>query len=79
MLSFVMLTVWSCVHTGEEQQFGGVAWPVFQTYMTACGGSASCLLILVLFLLSVGSAAFCHWWLSFWINQGSGVSDGQCR
>ncbi|XP_078785939.1 ATP-binding cassette sub-family C member 5 isoform X1 [Oryzias latipes] len=57
---------------GEEQQFGGVAWPVFQTYMTACGGSASCLLILVLFLLSVGSAAFCHWWLSFWINQGSG-------
>uniref|UniRef100_A0A3B3DPP9 ATP-binding cassette sub-family C member 5 n=1 Tax=Oryzias melastigma TaxID=30732 RepID=A0A3B3DPP9_ORYME len=57
---------------GEEQQFGGVAWPVFQTYMTACGGSASCLLILVLFLLNVGSAAFCHWWLSFWINQGSG-------
>ncbi|XP_035986072.1 multidrug resistance-associated protein 5 [Fundulus heteroclitus] len=59
---------------GEEQQYGGVSWPVFQVYMAACGGSAPCLLILVLFVLNVGSAAFCHWWLSFWINQGSGNS-----
>uniref|UniRef100_A0A3Q0R8A5 ATP-binding cassette sub-family C member 5 n=1 Tax=Amphilophus citrinellus TaxID=61819 RepID=A0A3Q0R8A5_AMPCI len=57
---------------GEEQQYGAVAWPVFQVYMSACGGSASCLLILALFVLNVGSSAFCHWWLSYWINQGSG-------
>uniref|UniRef100_A0A3Q2SNB0 ATP-binding cassette, sub-family C (CFTR/MRP), member 5 n=1 Tax=Fundulus heteroclitus TaxID=8078 RepID=A0A3Q2SNB0_FUNHE len=57
-----------------QQQYGGVSWPVFQVYMAACGGSAPCLLILVLFVLNVGSAAFCHWWLSFWINQGSGNS-----
>ncbi|XP_037534347.1 multidrug resistance-associated protein 5-like [Nematolebias whitei] len=57
---------------GEEQQPRGVAWPVFRIYMTACGGSTPCLLILVLFVLNVGSAAFCHWWLSYWINQGSG-------
>ncbi|XP_040902367.1 multidrug resistance-associated protein 5 isoform X2 [Toxotes jaculatrix] len=57
---------------GEEQQCGGVAWPVFQRYMTACGGSASCLLILVVFVFNVGSSAFCQWWLSYWINQGSG-------
>ncbi|XP_050921529.1 multidrug resistance-associated protein 5 isoform X1 [Lates calcarifer] len=56
----------------EEQQCGGVAWPVFQLYMAACGGSASCLLILVLFVFNVGSSAFCQWWLSYWINQGSG-------
>uniref|UniRef100_A0A3Q3K208 ATP-binding cassette sub-family C member 5 n=1 Tax=Monopterus albus TaxID=43700 RepID=A0A3Q3K208_MONAL len=56
----------------EEQQCGGVAWPVFQLYMAACGGLASCLLILVLFVLNVGSSAFCQWWLSYWINQGSG-------
>ncbi|XP_042372716.1 multidrug resistance-associated protein 5-like, partial [Plectropomus leopardus] len=58
---------------GEKQQSGGVAWPVFRLYMAACGGSTSCLLILVLFILSVGSSAFCQWWLSYWINQGSGV------
>ncbi|XP_041850293.1 multidrug resistance-associated protein 5 isoform X2 [Melanotaenia boesemani] len=57
---------------GEEQQCGGVAWPVFRIYMAACGGFGSCLLILVLFVFNVGSAAFCHWWLSYWINQGSG-------
>ncbi|XP_054884689.1 multidrug resistance-associated protein 5 [Poeciliopsis prolifica] len=57
---------------GEEQQCGAVSWPVFRVYMAACGGSAPCLLILVLFVLNVGSAAFCHWWLSYWINQGSG-------
>ncbi|XP_045930955.1 multidrug resistance-associated protein 5 isoform X1 [Micropterus dolomieu] len=57
---------------GEEQQCGGVAWPVFRLYMAACGGSAPCLLILALFVLNVGSSAFCQWWLSYWINQGSG-------
>ncbi|XP_014836524.1 PREDICTED: multidrug resistance-associated protein 5 [Poecilia mexicana] len=57
---------------GEEQQYGAVSWPVFRVYMAACGGSSPCLLILVLFVLNVGSAAFCHWWLSYWINQGSG-------
>ncbi|XP_051254829.1 multidrug resistance-associated protein 5 isoform X5 [Dicentrarchus labrax] len=57
----------------EEQPSGGVAWPVFRLYMAACGGSASCLVILALFVLNVGSSAFCQWWLSYWINQGSGV------
>ncbi|KAF7657597.1 hypothetical protein LDENG_00024890 [Lucifuga dentata] len=57
---------------GEEQQYGGVAWPVYRLYMAACGGSASCLFILALFVLNVGSSAFCQWWLSYWINQGSG-------
>uniref|UniRef100_A0A671THH5 ATP-binding cassette sub-family C member 5 n=1 Tax=Sparus aurata TaxID=8175 RepID=A0A671THH5_SPAAU len=57
---------------GEEQLSGGVAWPVFRLYMASCGGSAPCLLILALFVLNVGSSAFCQWWLSYWINQGSG-------
>ncbi|KAM4742656.1 ATP-binding cassette sub-family C member 5 isoform 2-T3 [Anableps anableps] len=60
------------IKDSEEQQYGGVSWPVFRVYMAACGGYIPCLLILVLFVLNVGSAAFCHWWLSYWINQGSG-------
>ncbi|XP_029922395.1 ATP-binding cassette sub-family C member 5 isoform X2 [Myripristis murdjan] len=58
--------------SGEQQQGGAVSWPVYRLYMAACGGSASCLLILALFALNVGSTSFCHWWLSYWINQGSG-------
>lgn len=65
--------IWSYIITGEEQLSGGVAWPVFRLYMASCGGSAPCLLILALFVLNVGSSAFCQWWLSYWINQGSGV------
>ncbi|CAK6982349.1 multidrug resistance-associated protein 5 isoform X2 [Scomber scombrus] len=57
---------------GEEQQIGGVGWPVFRLYVTSCGGASSCLLILALFVLNVGSSSFCQLWLSYWINQGSG-------
>ncbi|KAG7479032.1 hypothetical protein JOB18_015895 [Solea senegalensis] len=61
----------SCDIKGEGQKCVAVSWPVFRFYMAACGGSASCLIILVLFVFNVGSSAFCQWWLSYWINQGS--------
>uniref|UniRef100_A0A671THE4 ATP-binding cassette sub-family C member 5 n=1 Tax=Sparus aurata TaxID=8175 RepID=A0A671THE4_SPAAU len=61
-----------CLSVCLSQLSGGVAWPVFRLYMASCGGSAPCLLILALFVLNVGSSAFCQWWLSYWINQGSG-------
>ncbi|XP_056140092.1 multidrug resistance-associated protein 5 isoform X4 [Lampris incognitus] len=56
----------------EECGRGAVSWQVYSAYMRACGGPAVCLFILLLFLLNVGSTAFCHWWLSYWIKQGSG-------
>lgn len=61
------------VTKGDEHPSGGVALPAFRLYMAACGGSTPCLLILALFVLNVGSSTFCQWWLSYWINQGSGV------
>ncbi|XP_075997924.1 ATP-binding cassette sub-family C member 5 [Genypterus blacodes] len=59
---------------GEEHERGALGWPVYQSYMAACGGSVPCLFILALFVLNMGSSTFCHWWLSYWINQGSGNS-----
>lgn len=54
---------------GEKQQVRGVAWPVYRLYMGACGGVASCFLILTLFVLNVVSSAFCQWFLSYWVQQ----------
>ncbi|KAM4627335.1 ATP-binding cassette sub-family C member 5 [Polymixia lowei] len=56
----------------EERGRGSVPWGVYKVYMGACGGPLACLLILALFVLNVGSTSFCHWWLSYWVNQGSG-------
>uniref|UniRef100_A0A8B9HQ01 ATP-binding cassette, sub-family C (CFTR/MRP), member 12 n=1 Tax=Astyanax mexicanus TaxID=7994 RepID=A0A8B9HQ01_ASTMX len=32
------------------------------------------LLVILIFVLLVGSTAFANWWLSFWLDQGSGVN-----
>ena len=59
----------------EECGRGSVPWSVYGVYIKASGGALAFLLILALFVLNVGSMAFSNWWLSYWIKQGSGVSD----
>ncbi|XP_063061606.1 multidrug resistance-associated protein 5 isoform X2 [Engraulis encrasicolus] len=56
----------------EERAKGSVPWSVYGTYIQAAGGALVFLLILLLFILNVGSTAFSNWWLSYWIKQGSG-------
>ena len=57
----------------EERGKGSVPWSVYGIYIQAAGGVLVFLLILLLFVLNVGSTAFSNWWLSYWIKQGSGV------
>lgn len=59
----------------EEKGKGSVPWSVYGVYIKAAGGPIAFLTIMVLFILNVGSTAFSNWWLSYWIKQGSGVSD----
>ncbi|KAI1893848.1 hypothetical protein AGOR_G00127890 [Albula goreensis] len=56
----------------EERGRGSVPWSVYGVYIQASGGVMVFLLILVLFILNVGSTAFSNWWLSYWIKAGSG-------
>ncbi|KAG5836992.1 hypothetical protein ANANG_G00234520 [Anguilla anguilla] len=56
----------------EERGQGSVPWSVYRVYIQALGGVMVFLLILLLFILNVGSAAFSNWWLSYWIKEGSG-------
>uniref|UniRef100_A0A8C2W3C2 ATP binding cassette subfamily C member 5 n=1 Tax=Chinchilla lanigera TaxID=34839 RepID=A0A8C2W3C2_CHILA len=56
----------------EEKGQGSVPWSVYGVYIKAAGGPVAFLVIMVLFMLNVGSTAFSTWWLSYWIKQGSG-------
>lgn len=59
----------------EERGSGDVSWSVYGAYIKAAGGLLVFLINMVLFLSTTGSIAFSNWWLSHWINQGSGVSS----
>ncbi|XP_028650798.1 multidrug resistance-associated protein 5 isoform X2 [Erpetoichthys calabaricus] len=56
----------------QEKLKGRVSWAVYGAYMQAAGGPLVCFIILLLFVLNVGSTTFSNWWLSYWIKQGSG-------
>ncbi|XP_049898055.1 ATP-binding cassette sub-family C member 5 [Epinephelus moara] len=56
----------------EEKGSGAVAWSVYSAYIKAAGGPIVFIINIFLFLSTTGSIAFCNWWLSYWIRQGSG-------
>ncbi|KAI1884962.1 hypothetical protein AGOR_G00215300 [Albula goreensis] len=56
----------------EEKGSGAIAWSVYGAYIRAAGGPLAFFVNVMLFLCTTGSVAFCNWWLSYWIRQGSG-------
>ncbi|XP_060600262.1 ATP-binding cassette sub-family C member 5-like, partial [Ruditapes philippinarum] len=56
----------------EEKKEGKVGWPVYQVYIKAAGGYILSVLVLLCFVLAIGSQSFAGWWLSFWLQQESG-------
>ncbi|KAG7468310.1 hypothetical protein MATL_G00141590 [Megalops atlanticus] len=56
----------------ESSQEGSVTWKTYHQYCKAAGGYILLLLIALMFILLVGTTAFSNWWLSFWLEQGSG-------
>ncbi|XP_072330295.1 ATP-binding cassette sub-family C member 5 isoform X1 [Scyliorhinus torazame] len=56
----------------EDKGKGSIPWSVYRVYIQAAGGPLAFFLVMILFVLNVGSIAFNNWWLSFWINAGSG-------
>ncbi|XP_026531750.1 multidrug resistance-associated protein 9-like [Notechis scutatus] len=56
----------------EEKAEGWIKWEIYHTYIKASGGFLLWFVIILLFVLMIGSSAFSNWWLSFWLNQGSG-------
>uniref|UniRef100_A0A8L0DUH8 ATP-binding cassette sub-family C member 5 n=1 Tax=Oncorhynchus mykiss TaxID=8022 RepID=A0A8L0DUH8_ONCMY len=60
--------------TQEGSQEGSVAWRTYHQYCKAAGGYILLSLIIIIFICLVGTTAFSNWWLSYWLEQGSGVS-----
>uniref|UniRef100_A0A8D3C1X1 ATP-binding cassette sub-family C member 5 n=1 Tax=Scophthalmus maximus TaxID=52904 RepID=A0A8D3C1X1_SCOMX len=58
----------------EEKGSGAVAWSVYGAYIKAAGGPVVFIINVFFFLSTTGSIAFCNWWLSYWIRQGSGAT-----
>ncbi|CAH1263046.1 ABCC5 [Branchiostoma lanceolatum] len=59
--------------TEEEKFRGSVTFRTYWSYIKASGGLIVCSFTLLLFLLNTGSMVFSNWWLTLWLNQGSGV------
>uniref|UniRef100_A0A8C2HCC3 ATP-binding cassette, sub-family C (CFTR/MRP), member 12 n=1 Tax=Cyprinus carpio TaxID=7962 RepID=A0A8C2HCC3_CYPCA len=61
--------------TQEVSLEGSVTWRTYHQYCKAAGGYILLLFVILLFTLLVGSTAFSSWWLSYWLEQGSGVNS----
>ncbi|XP_077165982.1 ATP-binding cassette sub-family C member 12-like isoform X2 [Paroedura picta] len=59
----------------EQKQEGSVSWKTYHAYIKASGGFILSFFMVLLFALMIGCSAFGSWWLSFWLEQGSG---GKC-
>ncbi|XP_066513033.1 ATP-binding cassette sub-family C member 12-like [Hoplias malabaricus] len=60
--------------TKEVSQEGSVTWRTYHQYCMAAGGYILLHFVILIFVLLVGCIAFSSWWLSFWLNSGSGNS-----
>ncbi|XP_055767532.1 ATP-binding cassette sub-family C member 12-like isoform X1 [Salvelinus fontinalis] len=61
--------------TQEGSQEGSVTWRTYHQYCKAAGGYILLSLIIIIFICLVGSTAFSNWWLSYWLEQGSGTAN----
>ena len=59
----------------DEANKGVVTSDTYLTYARAAGGYLGYFCVLLLFMLPVACSAFINWWLSYWVNQGAGVSE----
>nr|XP_061796519.1 ATP-binding cassette sub-family C member 12-like [Nerophis lumbriciformis] len=57
----------------ETYTEGAVSWRTYRQYCKAAGGYIITFLNFLNVMLMIGSTAFCNWWLSYWLGQGSGV------
>ncbi|XP_078581936.1 ATP-binding cassette sub-family C member 5-like [Branchiostoma floridae x Branchiostoma japonicum] len=59
--------------TGEENlEVGSVQSGNYTNYIKFCGGYLISSLVLIQFLLNTGISVFANFWISFWLEQGSG-------
>ncbi|XP_066942829.1 ATP-binding cassette sub-family C member 5-like isoform X2 [Macrobrachium rosenbergii] len=58
--------------TDEKMEKGDIPFAIYHIYIKAAGGYIVSSLVILTFVLNVGSTAFSSWWLSLWLSDGSG-------
>ncbi|XP_043243521.1 multidrug resistance-associated protein 5-like isoform X2 [Amphibalanus amphitrite] len=56
----------------ETLEKGAISGRTYKAYIQAGGGFLMASLVMMVFIVNVASAAFSSWWLSHWLEQGSG-------
>lgn len=59
--------------SAETQQEGTIKFRVYVAYIKAMGGFAVASFVVFMYILYVCAIGFGNWWLSIWLDEGSGV------
>uniref|UniRef100_A0A8C5YEZ8 ATP binding cassette subfamily C member 11 n=1 Tax=Microcebus murinus TaxID=30608 RepID=A0A8C5YEZ8_MICMU len=61
----------------EEMEEGSLSWTVYHYYIQAAGGYVVAFVAFLLMVLIASLTAFNFWWLSYWLQQGSGTNSSR--
>uniref|UniRef100_A0A8D1PCG6 ATP binding cassette subfamily C member 11 n=1 Tax=Sus scrofa TaxID=9823 RepID=A0A8D1PCG6_PIG len=61
----------------EEMEEGSLKWRVYHHYIQAAGGYLISALVILIMLVIVFLTMFNFWWLSYWLEQGSGTNSSR--
>ena len=59
----------------EEIGQGQVTSKTYWDYVKAAGGVFVSSIVIIMFILNIGVQTASSWWLSYWLDQGGGVSS----
>ncbi|KAG1666137.1 Multidrug resistance-associated protein 5 [Nymphon striatum] len=58
----------------EKLEKGHISWYTYKNYIHSSGGYLVCFFVVFTLAINVGCGTFSSWWLSRWLNAGSGNS-----
>ncbi|XP_029781122.1 ATP-binding cassette sub-family C member 11 isoform X1 [Suricata suricatta] len=61
----------------EKMEEGSLRWSICHHYIRATGGYMVSAIVLLLMMVIVFFTTFNSWWLSYWLQQGSGTNSSQ--
>uniref|UniRef100_A0A8I3WCH0 ATP binding cassette subfamily C member 11 n=1 Tax=Callithrix jacchus TaxID=9483 RepID=A0A8I3WCH0_CALJA len=61
----------------EEMKEGSLSWRVYHHYIQAAGGYMVSFIVFFFMVMIVFLMTFSFWWLSYWLEQGSGTNSSR--
>ncbi|XP_004690202.1 PREDICTED: ATP-binding cassette sub-family C member 11 [Condylura cristata] len=59
----------------EQMEEGSLTWNIYYRYLQAAGGCVVSTLVILIMVLVIFLSTFNFWWLSYWLQQGSGTNS----